>query len=55
MENISLYLIPKEEIEKFKYMLRQFGIRYKEDPKFEIIKIRGRIGFFRLYHFPIHP
>ena len=45
MEKISLYLIPKEEIEKFKYMLRQFGIRYKEDPKFEIIKIRGRIGY----------
>ena len=51
MGKISLYLIPKDEIEKFKYELEQFGIRFKEDPKFEIIKIRGRIGYISPHAF----
>jgi len=52
----ALYLIPKEKIEEFEQLLREFGINFKKDPKFEKFMIKGQIrymGFpnqFWLYH-----
>jgi len=56
MEKMSLYLIPKEKIEEFKSLLRQFGIKYRENLKYEKIEIKGKIKYidfpncFSLYH-----